>query len=164
MKNIILGVVVFAMGMCTSCGNCDCDKLKDGEWIRGSDREQIKAIERQFRGFDMAMAETGYRYTELYWAGIDENWGYAEYQTEKIRKAIENGLERRPKRAKSAQQFLNAALPEMKKAVAQKDSLAFAEGYKALTAACNSCHAMEDVAFFEVSKPESRISPIKKGN
>lgn len=41
----------------------------------------------------MPMVEKGYRDQELYWAGQDENWDYADYQIEKIRKAIENGLE-----------------------------------------------------------------------
>jgi len=53
----------------------------------------------------MAIIETGYRYQELYWVGQDESWDYADYQIEKIRKAIENGLERRHKRAKSSEHF-----------------------------------------------------------
>lgn len=53
----------------------------------------------------MAIIETGYRYQELYWVGQDESWDYADYQIEKIRKAIENGLECRPKRAKSSEHF-----------------------------------------------------------
>ena len=42
------------------------------------------------------MVETGYRYQELYWAGQDENWEYADYQLEKIKIAIENGLDADP--------------------------------------------------------------------
>lgn len=66
------------------------------------------------------MVETGYRYQELYWAGQDQNWEYADYQIEKIKIAIENGLERRPKRAKSAEHLLTYILPEMKKALIVK--------------------------------------------
>ena len=25
------------------------------------------------------MAEVAYRYTEMYWGGVDGNWGYAEH-------------------------------------------------------------------------------------
>ena len=79
--------VVFSL---VSCGGVEKNdgKLPDGEWVSGSDSEKIKAVERQFRGFDMAMVETGYRFQELYWAGSDENWDYADYQVEKLRKAI----------------------------------------------------------------------------
>lgn len=37
-----------------------------GYWIKGTETEQIKIIEKYFRGFDNAMIETGYRYQELY--------------------------------------------------------------------------------------------------
>lgn len=133
-----------------------------GEWIKGTDNEQIKTIEKQFRGFDNAMVETGYRYQELYWAGQDENWEYANYQLEKIKIAIENGLERRPKRVKSAEHFLNFVLPEMKKSLESKDTVIFNKEYKTLTINCNSCHAMEKVPFFNVQTPTERQSPIKK--
>ena len=55
-----------------------------GQWIKGNEQKKLETIENQFRGFDMAMVETGYRYQELYWAGQDENWEYADYQLEKI--------------------------------------------------------------------------------
>lgn len=134
----------------------------EGSWIKGSENEQIETIERQFRGFDLAMVETGYRYQELYWAGKDRNWEYANYQLEKIRLAIENGLQRRPKRAQSAQHFLNVVLPEMEKAVERQDSAVFNSGFRMMTANCNACHAMEKVTYFTVKTPISRQSPIRK--
>lgn len=88
-----------------------------GKWIKGTEEEKLKAIDNPFRGFDKAMVETGYRYQGLYWAGQDENWEYAYYQLEKIKTAIESGLERRPKRAASASHFLTRALPEVEEAV-----------------------------------------------
>ena len=159
MKNIYLLLVLFLLNA--------CDKAKEngasqGNWIKGTEAEQIKTIEKQFRGFDNAMVETGYRYQELYWAGQDENWEYADYQLEKIRIAIENGLERRPKRAKSAEFFLNTVLPEMEKSLQRKDTVAFNKGFQNLTISCNSCHAMEKVPFFTVQIPTDRQSPIKK--
>ena len=122
----------------------------------------MQAIEKHFRGFDMAMLETGYRYQELYWAGQDENWEYADYQLSKIELAIKNGLERRPKRATSAAQFLSTALPDMQEAINSKDTVVFNQNFKALTLSCNSCHTMEKVPFFTVKTPTIRQSPIKK--
>lgn len=134
----------------------------EGEWIKGSAQEQLDAIEQQFRGFDMAMVETGYRYQELYWAGTDRNWPYATYQAKKLRKAIDNGLIRRPKRATSAQPFLNEILPQVEQAVANQDSLAFDAQFKLLTTGCNACHAKEKVSAFTVQVPQQRISPIRR--
>jgi hypothetical protein len=132
------------------------------DWLEGSENQKIETLAKHLRGFDMAMVETGYRYQELYWAGKDENWEYADYQIEKLRIAIENGLERRPNRAKSAEHFLNVALPEMNKAVEQKDTAIFNENFQMLTNSCIACHAMEKVPHFTVKKPLHRQSPIRK--
>lgn len=118
-------------------------------------------MENQFRGFDMAMVETGYRYQELYRAGQDENWEYAVYQLEKFQKTIENGLQRRLKRAASTEDFLQLALPEMKKAVESGDTLAFTKGFRMFTANCIACHAKEKVPYFTVREPVSGQSPIR---
>lgn len=133
----------------------------EGQWIKGKPQEQIQTIEKQFRGFDMAMVETGYRYQELYWGGHDKNWDYANYQLQKINKAIKNGLERRPKRAQSAQHFLNSVLPELQQTILNKDSVAFKEQFNTLTINCNACHLMENVPYFTVKIPLERQSPIR---
>ncbi|MEX1003267.1 MAG: hypothetical protein WDZ35_14200 [Crocinitomicaceae bacterium] len=151
----------FLLLLLTACGGKD-QSGAEGKWIQGNEEEKLETIERQFRGFDKAMVETGYRYQELYWAGQDENWEYANYQLEKIRTAIESGLQRRPKREESAQHFLTVALPEMELSVQEKDTVAFNQGFKMLTANCNACHAMESVPHFMVKTPLHRASPIRK--
>jgi len=104
----------------------------------------------------MAMAETGYRYNELYCAAQDENWGYAEYQVKKIRTAVENGLERRPKRAASAQTFLKVVLPAVEEAIARRDSTLLRERIGTLRSTCNTCHQAEKVEFVHVGVPQLR--------
>ena len=131
-------------------------------WIVGDRDEQRVQLERQLRGFDVAMLETGHRYIELYWAGRDANWEAAAYHVDKIRLAIENGLERRPERATSAGPFLAGPLAAAREAIAARDEKLFAERFEALTAGCNACHALEKVSFFEVRPPETRISPIRR--
>lgn len=158
MKNILITTCAI---MLLSCSNNKTQKSQ-GQWIKGSEEQQLSAIENQFRGFDMAMVETGYRYQELYWAGQDQNWDFADYQLEKIEKAIKNGLQRRPKRAKSANYFLTVTLPEMRKALQKRDSTVFNNSFQTLTNSCISCHAMEKLPSFIVKKPLHRQSPIRK--
>ena len=153
-------ILLVPIAVLFACNNKS--EVSQGDWIKGTELEKIKTIEKQFRGFDNAMVETGYRYQELYWAGKDENWEYADYQLEKIKIAIENGLQRRPKRAKSAEHFLNYVLPEMQKSIQRKDTVIFNKGFQTLTINCNSCHAMEKVPFFNVQIPTERQSPIRK--
>lgn len=133
---------------------------RDG-WLKGTPHEKLDVVAKQLRGFDMAMVETGYRYQELYWGGTDGNWEYAAYQVEKIKQAIEYGLERRPKRATSAEHFIQEALPKMEKLVKEKDSVGFLAGYELLTKECNACHKEEKVPFFTVKPPLHRQSPVR---
>src|SRR5262249_48823883 len=67
-----------------------------GGWlVKLSPEARTEAIQRQLRGFETTMAEVAYRYTEMYWGGVDGNWDYAAHMQEELRKALELGLERR---------------------------------------------------------------------
>ncbi len=158
LQTILVGLLTVVL--IHSCAN-EATKQPEGSWIKGSSQEQLDLIEKQFRGFDMAMVETGYRYQELFWAGSDGNWPYAEYQVAKIKKAITNGLERRPKRAASAKDFMSTTLPAMEAAITTKDSAKFQQAFVEFTLGCNKCHGMEKVPHFSVQKPTKRASPIK---
>jgi hypothetical protein len=135
---------------------------RDG-WLKGTPHEKLDVVAGQLRGFDMAMVEVGYRYQELYWAGLDKNWEYAAHQTEKIKQAIEYGLVRRPKRTESAEKFLQH-LPAMDSVVKRQDTTAFLPAFRMLTKQCNACHRDEKVKFFTVAEPVSRQSPIRNTN
>jgi hypothetical protein len=128
--------------------------------LRGDNDARFVRVAKHLRGFDMAMVETGYRYIELYWAGRDGNWPYAAYQAKKIRTAIANGLERRPKRAPSAKQ-LEPALRGVEEAIAKRDAASFDQRFAVLTDTCNACHRAEKVAFMVVAAPTQRQSPLR---
>ena len=81
---------------------------------------------------------------------------------EKINKAIKLGLQRRPKRATSAENFLNYVIPEVKKAIQKKDKKLFNENFKMMRTNCTSCHMAERVPTFTVQIPTDRQSPIRK--
>jgi hypothetical protein len=126
--------------------------------LSGTSDERFARVARHLRGFDVAMVETGYRYGELYWAGEDRNWDYAMYQIEKIRTAVRNGVERRPKRGQSAQ-MLEGALRGVEEAAEAGDAAMFTKRFAALTATCNACHQAERVPFVHVRPPSVRTSP-----
>ena len=151
----LLGASLLAGGCGTPSGS-----LSGATWLAADGEVQRLQLERHLRGFDVAMMETGHRYVELYWAGRDGNWEAAAYHAGKIRLAIENGLERRPKRAASARPFLAGPLAAVEQAAAARDAAGFASRFADLSAGCNACHAMEKVPFFEVRPPETRISPV----
>lgn len=133
-----------------------------GEWLRGTTAEQLRSVERQLRGLDVAMAEIGYRFAELHFAGLERNWDYARYQAEKIELALRLALERRPKRARSARPFLEEDLPAVRAAIEGRDPERLGAAMERLRTACMKCHADEDVPYFTVELPERRLAPIRR--
>jgi len=160
-KENTICIVVFILFSACNGNKTNRPAGADG-WLKGNDHEKFEIVSKHLRGFDMAMVETGYRYQELYWAGKDQNWEYAAYQAEKLRVAVENGLERRPKRAESAQNYMNIALPQIDSAVASRDTVQFNQAFSVLTSHCMACHAVEEVPHFIVKEPTVRQSPIRK--
>jgi cytochrome c556 len=132
----------------------------EAAWLlAGSDDERFARVAKHLRGFDVAMAETGYRYSELYWAGKDRNWEYADYQLRKIQTAVANGVERRPRREASAR-MLEGAVTVVKDAIAKRDGAAFDTAFGTLTETCNACHQAEKMRFVRVAPPSVRTSVV----
>lgn len=131
------------------------------DWLRGAPQEKFETIADQFAGFSAAMMEVGYRYNELYFAGLDENWEMAAYHNDKIGSATERGFERRPARAESeiARAFIDNVLPEMDEAIASEDPEQFEIAFEDLRNNCNACHQVEEMGHLEVRTPVRRIYP-----
>ena len=127
-----------------------------------SDKEKFKAIQKQFRGFDLAMVEVGYRFNTFYFAIKDKNYNLANYQLDKIKKSIQNGIHKRPKRAyNSENMFLHTQYKIMKNALLTKDIKIISKEYENTKQICNACHRAEKVPFIEVIDPKYRWQPIR---
>lgn len=136
--------------------------VNDGPaWIRGSTDERFAQVEKHLRGLDVAMAEIGYRYSELFFAVTDRNWDYADYQLGKIQLALELAVERRPKRGKSARVFLEDDLPAVQATIKSRDQAVAAAAMERLRSACMKCHVSEDVPYFTLHDPDRRLTPIR---
>jgi len=135
---------------------------KPAGWLKALPADkQIEAIDRQFRGFDMAMFEVNYRYTEMYFAGMEGNWDYALYTGEKIAWAMQNGFERRPKRRANAEElFFKDVYPKVLDAIRKKDIALFKQRVDVLRNACNACHTAEKVGFIQVGNPSIKQTPL----
>jgi hypothetical protein len=136
---------------------------KAGGWLKKLPADQqIEAIDRQLRGFDMAMVEVNYRYIEMYFGAMEGNWDYALYQGEKLAWAIQNGFERRPKRRESAEQiFLKQVFPEVLEAIRKKDIALFKQRFDTMRQACRACHVAEKVPFIQMGIPTFRHAPLE---
>ena len=163
MKNLVLAVstlVLFQFCQAPQATDSTSSHGEDG-WLTGTNEEKFDEIAHQLGGFSKTMVEVSYRYSELYWAGMDENWGYAEHQIEHIIEAMEDGLKRRPVRAESAVTFMEEAIPAIEEIIEQKDKEAFIIGFRAFTSACNACHAKEGESYIVIQEPLQRLSPVR---
>jgi hypothetical protein len=151
-------VLVIVSGMWSGVGHAQAP----GGWLKALPPDkQADAIDKQLRGFDMAMVEVNYRYTEMYFAAIEGNWDYARYTGEKIAWALNNGFERRPKRRAGGEAlFLSGPYPQVIEAIKKKDIALFKQRFDALRATCNACHAAEQVPFIRVGNPTIRQNPL----
>jgi hypothetical protein len=131
-------------------------------WLMGLKADaRMPAIQRQLRGFETTMAEVAYRYTELYFGGVEGNWEYAGHMAMTLDGALRLGLERAPARRANAENlFLKTALPGVMDAIRKKDSALFKERIETLRAACTACHAAEQHAFIKIGVPVAKRNPV----
>jgi len=123
---------------------------------------KFQKIQTQFRGFDLAMVEVGYRFNTFYFALEDKNYDLAQYQLDKIKKAIVNGIQRRPKREKNSKlMFLDSQYELMSKALASHNTQKIDKEYTNTKNLCNACHKAERVPFIEVVDPSQRWQSIR---
>lgn len=159
MRLLLFTTCLLLLISCVEQQNDHNHKVAQGEWIKGTEEEKLEIIEEQFGGFSTSMVEIAYRYQELYWAGQDENWEYADYQLEHIEEAMEAGLVRRPSRKTSAEHFMTYTIVEIEDAIESGDKNIFNEKFEQMRRDCNSCHNMEKVPFIDVTIPKLRIVP-----
>lgn len=162
MKYLILFTLIISAVSCSKTK--EEKKIPEGKWITGDKTEQLETIEDHFQGFGKAMWEVGYRYKELYVAGENENWDYAEHHLEEMEEAILLGLERRPKHKEDATQFLTVSIPEINKAIEEKNKALFDDKYEAMRQSCNACHVMRDHGYIKVKTPTDYYSSIGKAD
>ncbi len=160
--------LILAAGLLSACSPKEAPRVAEPEaaaraapesWLHGTVDERFDRVAAHLRGFDMAMVEVGYRYTELYWAGQDRNWGYAAYQLGKVETAVARGIERRPARAASAR-MLEGAVTTVRGAIERQDGDAMDAALLSFTATCNACHGAEQMPFITVTPPAVRASPV----
>jgi hypothetical protein len=158
----IASVVLALLALAGGIGIRVASAQQPGGWLRALPPEkQMDAIDRQFRGFDLAMFEVNYRYIETYFAAIEGNWDYALYTAEKLAWAMENGFERRPKRRANGEAiFLKAAYPPVIDAIKKKDIALFKQRFDVLRASCNGCHVAEKVPFITIGIPSIKQTSI----
>ena len=127
----------------------------------GSTETQLANLVKLVPGTAHWMFEIGERYKNLYWAAKQENWEFAQYQVEEIEKLVEVVKLARPKRAETAQEFLETGLPAIQRGVESRTWGGFQPAFVQLQHSCMTCHVKNDHGFITVPlQPKTASSPV----
>jgi hypothetical protein len=129
----------------------DASDKHDGDyWLENAqtDAERFRLIQEVSRGFDQPMWEVGERFERFEVALKDGNAPLAKYHWEKIKRTIEVGLIKRPRRGETARQlFLETAWPQIQAELESADIARARAALPMAREACRSCHLAENVAY-----------------
>jgi hypothetical protein len=139
-------------------------------WIgacRGDSRDERSAEQGAYApGLGEIMSLQQMRHTKLWLAGQAGNWELASYELDELSEGFDDVVTYHPTHKDSPvapkdaiPRLVTEPLAELRTAVELKNSQAFARGYDALTAACNSCHEATNFGFNRVQRPESNPYP-----
>jgi hypothetical protein len=155
MKAILIHALMLS-GLLVAGGALGTDWRKEGD-----DAERLQKLVELVPGTAHWMIEMGDRYQNLYWAAKQGKWEFATYQSEEIEKLMQVVMLARPKRAASAQMFLDKMFPMMHEATASKDWDRFEDAFDTLNTECMACHAREDHSFVVIPRePATASSPV----
>lgn len=130
---------------------------QDSDWRSGgSSEDKIEQILKTLPSTAQVMIEVGERYQNLYWAARLGQWEFAEYQAEELVSLIELLQISSPKRAATAQVFLDHAMGEFDAAFEKKDWATFQHAFRTLRAQCIVCHEHNDHGF--IVPPEQPVT------
>lgn len=147
-QTIFVFLFVAIVGAALPCQAQEAKKQEGWLAVADSDEQRILLLQKYLRGFDQPMWEVGERYQSMYTALSRNNPELAAYHWEKIRVTIENGIMKRPKRAKNAKSlFLEPIWPDVMADLKSGDSVKVRQAFNKAKAGCMSCHAAEQVGF-----------------
>ena len=116
-----------------------------------------------------AMMDVAYHFTNLWFAGEQQNWPLAQFYLNESRSHIRWAIRIAPVRRAAAGEvkleeiftaFDNSLLAEIQKQITAKDRKAFKVAYEAALGGCNGCHATSDKPFLHVKIPDQQEARI----
>ncbi len=132
------------------------------DWRKsGSEKEKMKNLVKAMPSASQIMMQAGERYKSLYWAAKQEQWDFAEYQIEELEELMTLLQVTRPKRAATAQEFLDNGFEGFEQAFEKKEWKAFYGAFSNMREQCMVCHVKNDHAFVVLPKhPKTASSPV----
>jgi len=107
-------------------------------------------------GFGEFMSNIQVHHAKLWFAGQNQNWKLADFETHEIKETLEAIQKYQIERTESRKiSMLNPALDSVNNAVQQKSISLFNRSFTMLTNTCNNCHRATNFEFNVVKIPET---------
>lgn len=117
-----------------------------------------------------AMQDVGYHFSNLWFAGQQENWPLATFYNQEVLSHLKWAVRIIPKRKDLAgaeidleailQAFENSPWTQLKDAIAAGDKTAFDKAYRFTLDTCYACHKASDKPFIRLQIPTEPETPI----
>ena len=132
------------------------------DWRKtGSTEEKLKNVVQVIPSAADIMFQMGERYRNLYWAGKQGKWQFAQYQTEEMQSLVKKLILTRPNRAATAKNFLRDAFEGYEHAIQQKDWKKFQAAFEYMRERCMACHIQNEHAYVLLNeRPAKGNSPV----
>lgn len=127
--------------------------------------DKINNLIQVMPGASVIMQQMGERYRNLYWAAKQGKWKFAEYQIEEMQDLVETLTITRPKRAKTANKFMQSAFKLFPAAIEEQSGNKFNHAFANMKKQCMICHVDNNHAFIVLpDHPRKGNSPVLESN
>jgi hypothetical protein len=133
-------------------------------------KAELDAIKGKLSDQAHAMQDVSYHFSNLWFAGQQQNWPLAEFYNNELRSHLRWAVRIIPKRKDLAgrdvdleailQAFENSPWTQLKDAIAAKDAAAFDKTYRFTLETCYGCHKASDKPFIRLQIPSQPETPI----
>jgi hypothetical protein len=117
-------------------------------------------------GLGEIMTLTQMRHAKLWFAGDAGNWPLAAYELDELQEGMQDAATFHPTHKDAPlpipaliDKIMKDPVQQLEKAIAARDGSAFAQGFDALTEACNACHRATNFGFNVVTRPSANPYP-----
>jgi hypothetical protein len=109
-------------------------------------------------GFGEFMTYIQAHHAKLWFAGQNENWQLADFETHEIMETVENIKKYETNRTEAKLiGWISPMLDSVNMSIQQKNLIFFRKSFSSLTNTCNLCHKAAKFGFNVVKIPESQI-------
>lgn len=153
MKNFLFNLF-FALILVFSFSSCKDEKMERLQ----NDVDSLKTkMENSYKpGLGEFMLAVQTHHAKLWFAGINENWELADFETGEIKETLDDAVKYLPERKETKEvPMIFPALDSLHVSINNKDLKMFTKSYKTLTNTCNDCHKAVHFEFNVIKIPTS---------